>query len=104
MFGTIGHAKMKPGSESQMQSLMDEWKRDIRPKIAGGFISLGGFKAGTPNEMVFVGLAQDENTYRALANMPEQDAWFRKMMAFVDGDVTWEDVQMEVYESVPPTA
>jgi hypothetical protein len=26
------------------------------------------------------------------------------MMELVDGDVTWEDVQMEVYQSVEPTA
>jgi hypothetical protein len=104
MFGTIGHARMKPGSESSMQALMDDWERDIRPKIKGGFVSIAGSKAGKPNETVFIALAQDEQTYRSLANMPEQDAWFRRMMDMVDGDVTWEDVQMEVYESVQPTA
>jgi hypothetical protein len=103
MFGTIGHAKMKPGSEGQMRALMEEWNRDIRPKIAGGMVSISGFKAGMPNDTVFIGLAQDEQTYRSLASLPEQDAWFHKMMALVDGDVSWEDVQMEVYESVQPT-
>jgi hypothetical protein len=104
MFGTIGHAKMKPGSEGKMQTLMEEWERDVRPQIPGSFVSIAGFKAGMPNETVFLGLAQDEQTYRALANMPEQDAWFHKMMELVEGEVTWEDVEMEVFHSAQPTA
>jgi hypothetical protein len=104
MFGTIGHARLKPGGEAQMQALMEDWKANIRPKIPGGFVSTAGFKAGMPNEMVFLALAQDEATYRGLANMPEQDAWFRKISELLESDVTWEDVQMDVYESVQPTA
>jgi len=103
MFGTIGHAHVKPGSESQMQALMDDWKTNIRPKIPGGFVSIAGFRAGSSTDMVFLALAQDESTYRNLANLPEQDAWFRKMSALMEGDVSWEDVQMDVFESVPPT-
>jgi hypothetical protein len=104
MFGTIGHARMKPGYETKMQGLMEEWERDIRPKIPGGFVSIAGSKSGMPNESVFLALAQDEQTYRSLANMPEQDAWYRKMAELVEGEVTWEDVQMDVFESVQPTA
>jgi len=104
MFGTIGHARLKPGSESQMRALMEDWEANIRPKIPGGFLSTAGFKAGSMNDMVFLALAQDEATYRGLADMPEQDAWFQKMSELIDGDVTWEDVQMEVYESTPATA
>jgi hypothetical protein len=40
-------------------------------------------------------LFQDEETYRNLAANPEQDAWFRKMMELTEGDVTWEDVQID---------
>src|SRR3954451_16542591 len=95
MFGTIGHGKMKPGNEAKMQELMDDWKANIRPKIPGGFLNTAGFKAGSTSDMVFVALAQDEATYRGLANLPEQDAWFQKMSEMVDGDITWEDVQMD---------
>jgi hypothetical protein len=104
MFGTIGHARLKPGSEGKMQMLMDEWERDIKPKIPGAFVSISGFKAGMPNESVFLALAQDEQTYRSLANMPEQDAWYRKMAELVEGDVTWEDVEMDEIRGMEPTA
>ena len=42
---------------------------------------------GNPTELVFVALAQDKATYQQLAEMPEQDAWFRRLAEHVDGDV-----------------
>jgi hypothetical protein len=45
---------------------------------------------------MFIALAQDETTYRALAEMPEQHAFFERMSALVDGDIRWEDIEMEV--------
>jgi hypothetical protein len=38
---------------------------------------------------------QDKATYQQLAAMPEQDAWYRRMTEHLDGDVQWEDVEME---------
>jgi hypothetical protein len=46
--------------------------------------------------MVFVALMQDEATYRALADDPRQDAWYRRMLELTDGDIRWEDVEMEI--------
>lgn len=96
MFGTIGHARLKPGSEEKMRALMDEWKQTIRPTIPGGILELTGKAAGNPDEMVFVALMQDETTYRALADDPRQDAWFRRMSELVEGEVRWEDVELEI--------
>jgi hypothetical protein len=96
MFGTIGHARLKPGSVEKMQALMEEWKRTIRPTIPGSILELTGNAAGKPGEMVFVALMQDEATYRALADDPRQDAWFRRMLELTDGEVRWEDVEMEI--------
>ena len=74
---------------------MDDWTATIRPQIPGSFVNLVGNAAGRPDELVFVALARDEATYRALAAMPEQDAWFRRMLELVEGDVRWEDVELE---------
>jgi hypothetical protein len=95
MFGTIGHAKLKPGARANVDALMADWNANIRPKIPGTFVNLVGAVAGNPSLCVFVALAQDEATYRKLANLPEQDAWFQRFAANVDGDVQWEDVEME---------
>jgi len=96
MFGTIGHARMKPGRTDAMRQLSEEWERTMRPSIPGPVISLTGFKAGSPDEAVFVALMQDEQTYRALASNPKQDEWYRRMLENMEGDITWEDVEMEV--------
>ncbi len=96
MFGTIGHARPKPGHEDQLAALLEEWRREIRPTIPGGFLSLNGHAAGQPNEQIFVGLAQDEAAYRALAESPIQDAWFRKLMEHMEGEPRWEDVELEI--------
>jgi len=44
---------------------------------------------------VFVALAQDQATYRRLADMPEQDAWYRQLLEHIEQEPTWEDVELE---------
>jgi antibiotic biosynthesis monooxygenase (ABM) superfamily enzyme len=96
MFGTIGHVRLKAGATPDFTALMDEWKRTIRPQIPGHFMELMGSVSGDPDQIVFVALAQDEATYRALAQNPDQHAWFERMQAFAEGDVIWEDVTLEM--------
>ena len=96
MFGTIGHVRPKPGPEEQLELLMHEWRREIRPKVPGSVLSLVGRPKDRPDEMVFVALMQDEATYRNLAATPEQDAWFRRLVEHTEGEPTWEDVEMTI--------
>jgi hypothetical protein len=98
MFGTIGHARVKAGHMDQFTSLMEDWEKEIRPSIPGDFISIGGSPKDRPDEVVFVALAEDEPTYRALAASPTQDAFYRRMLEHLEGDVSWEDVQMEFFD------
>ena len=95
MFGTIGHARLKSGRQSQLDALNQEWQQTIRPKIPGEVVQLIGYRDGQPEELVFVALMQDKATYQQLAAMPEQDAWYRRMIDLLEGDVRWEDVEME---------
>ena len=96
MFGTIGHVRLKSGNEAALKSLMDEWKQTIRPQIPGSVFELAGTSVSRPGETVFIALMQDEATYRALANNSDQDAWFRRMLELAEGDVEWEDVNLEI--------
>jgi hypothetical protein len=99
MFGTIGHARLKAGRQSQLEALMQEWSQTIRPLVPGEFVQLVGHADGQPEELVFVALAQDKATYQRLAELPEQDAWFRRFADHVEGEVRWEDVAMELIPS-----
>ncbi len=94
MFGTIGHVRVKPGHDTAILQLQDEWERTIRPTIPGAFVSLFGQPKGRSDEVVFIALAQDEPTYRALAASPAQDAWYRRLMEHCQGEPVWEDVEM----------
>ncbi len=95
MFGTIAHATLKPGQQAKLDTMMEEWKRDIRPKVPGAFVELIGHRAGQPDQVVFVALAQDEATYRQMAEMPEQHQFYLRFNEVFTGEPTWEDVEME---------
>jgi hypothetical protein len=95
MFGTIGHARLKAGEQAQLDALTQEWRETIRPQIPGEVVQLVGHADGQPEELVFVALVQDKATYQQMAAMPEQDAWYRRMTEHLEGDVRWEDVEME---------
>ena len=94
MFGTIAHATLQPGKQAALDALMADWKRDIPPKIPGAFLELLGHQAGKPDHVVFVALAQDEETYRNLAALPEQHAFYLRFNEVFTGEPTWEDVEM----------
>ena len=94
MFGTIAHATLKPGQEGKLQTMLEDWKRDILPKLPGTFIQVTGHQAGKPDQIVFVALAQDEATYRKLAEMPEQHQFYLRFNEVFTGEPTWEDVEM----------
>ena len=98
MFGTIAHATLKPGQEGKLEEFMADWQRDILPKIPGTFIQLTGHQAGKPDQIVFVALAQDEATYRKLAEMPEQHQFYLRFNEVFTEEPTWEDVAMDVHK------
>ena len=41
MFGTIGHARPKPGHGAQFDALNAEWEQTIRPMIPRGHVRVG---------------------------------------------------------------
>jgi hypothetical protein len=95
MFGTIGRSTIKPGQQAQLDQLMEDWRREIRPKIPGPVVELIGHRAGQPEQVVFIVLTQDEATYRRMAEMPEQHQFFLRAKEVMGGEPAWEDVEME---------
>lgn len=95
MFGTIGHATVKPGQKAQLEALMEDWKRKIRPTIPGSVCEVIGHRAGQPDQIVFLVLMQDEATYRNLADKPEQHQFYLRLTETLTSEPTWEDVEME---------
>lgn len=96
MFGTIGRARPKPGMESKFDALQDMWKQTVRPKVPGSFLELVGHPKDRPDEVLFIALAQDEATYRQLAELPEQHEFFTRMVDLLEAPPTWEDVELDI--------
>jgi hypothetical protein len=96
MFGTIAHATLKSGQRQRLDEFMEEWRRDIRPKVPGSFLELVGHRAGNPDQVVFVALARDDDAYRRLAAMPEQHEFYLRFNEVFTGEPTWEDVELDI--------
>ena len=91
MYGSIFRMRVKPDSEQKLIDLMEEWERDIRPNVAG---VRGGYVLkpdNARNELIGVAVFEDQDSYRANAASPEQDAWYRKMRELLESDPEWED-------------
>ncbi|MBA2468481.1 MAG: hypothetical protein H0V37_03655 [Chloroflexia bacterium] len=95
MFGTIGHIRVRDGHEPALNELMEDWSVAIRPRVPGSFLQLYGRSVDRPGETVFVALAENEATYRQLAELPEQDAWYRRLLEHIEREPEWEDVELD---------
>ncbi|MBI4299206.1 MAG: antibiotic biosynthesis monooxygenase [Chloroflexi bacterium] len=91
MYGSIFRMKVKPGQEQKVIDLFNEWDKVERPKVKGaiaGYVMKPDSKSG---ELIGVAVFQDKASYRANAERPEQDRWFRKMREHLQADPQWED-------------
>lgn len=91
MYGSIFRMKVKEGAENRIAELMEEWERDVRPDVPG---ALGGYLMKPDNangELVGVAVFEDRESYRANAESPKQDEWYRKMRDQLEDDPAWED-------------
>lgn len=91
MYGTLFHMQVKAGQESKVLDLFKEWERDRRPKAKGAVSGLLMRPDGKPWQLVGVAVFSSKETYRANADAPEQDRWFRRLRELLVADPTWED-------------
>jgi hypothetical protein len=99
MFGTIGHFKPRAGHEDQVRDLFAEWVQTQRPTLPGLVVGLVGKPINRPDEIMEVVLMQDEETYRALAASPAQDAWYQRLMEHLSAEPTWDDIAWEGFQA-----
>lgn len=85
MFGTIFRMRVKPGMKDEAVRAMMEDDRRI-----DGFVSSYRYDTGG-DELWGVAVFRDEATYRANANDPEQDKWYRRIREYLEADPEWHD-------------
>jgi quinol monooxygenase YgiN len=90
-YGTVAHMRVKPGHEQQLQQMNEEFDRE-RGRSVRGFLASYVFKTDRdPNEFVLVAVFSDRDTYRANAEDPEQDRWYRQLREHLEADPEWTD-------------
>jgi quinol monooxygenase YgiN len=88
MYGTIARMRLKPGQEGAMQEMMREYETLNVP----GYVSSTVYKMDADsNEFYMTVLFEDQASYRANAESPEQNGRYQKMREMLEGEPEWHD-------------
>ena len=95
MYGTVARMRVKAGQRQALLNIMEEWNRERRPKVKGAQTSYILFSDSDPNQAILMAIFDDKDTYRANADDPEQDKWFRQFRELLEADPEWEDGEIQ---------
>ena len=91
MYGTVAKMRLKPNHEEHVQALNDEFAAERGRRISGYVGSYVFRPDNNPGQLILVAIFSDRETYRANADDPEQDRWYRRMREHLDADPEWTD-------------
>lgn len=91
MFGTVFRMRPRPGREAAVEEQLRRWERERRPVVAGVTASYLFKLRDHPGELIGVAVFDSEAHYRANAEDPEQDRWYRDLRALLEADPEWND-------------
>jgi hypothetical protein len=96
MYGTIARVKVKPGQEQAFREFQDRWWQERAPQIKG---ARSGYVCkpvnGPADELLMIAIFDDQQTYTANANDPEQDRWYQEFRSHLAADPEWTDVEIQ---------
>lgn len=97
MYGTVARVRLKPGTESAMLALMDEFIARQVP----GFVTHYIYRMDKdPNEFITVVIFTSKEAYFANANSSEQNDMYNRMVQLSAGELEWNDGEI----IFPPSA
>jgi hypothetical protein len=92
MYGTVAHLKTKPGA-------IESFKR-MEMRHPKGFVASYVYQLDSdPSELMMVAIFEDEASYRANAESPEQDREYRDFRSYLTADPEWHDGEV-IFEEV----
>lgn len=95
MFVTVFTFHARPGAQDAVVALFDEWQRDRQPS-AKGYVSGELLRdAHDPASFISVARFESEHALRAQAETPEQDVWYRKLVALSEREPVFTDCEVE---------
>ena len=88
MYGTVARFRVKSGMEQKMKESFEDFRSANVPGSIGEIV----YKMDSnPDEYYMAVFFKDKEAYVANAENPEQDARYRKMLEFMDGEPEWND-------------
>lgn len=99
MYGTVCRFYAKPGMESQLLALSQEFDNLAIPGSIGEYVYR---MDNDPNEYYLVVIFESEEAYRRNAASPEQDARYRKIRELMATDPEWHDGTIVYASSTTP--
>ena len=91
MYGSIFRMKVKSGQEQRVVDLLDEWSRNVKPKVDGAIGGLLLKPDGTSGLLLGAAVFRDKAAYVANADIPGQDKWYQRLRKLLEDDPQWED-------------
>lgn len=91
MYGTIFRLRPQAGREADVVALMEEWGQSRGTQVQGSRATYLLKSERRPGELIGVAVFDDQATYQANAEDPEQDAWYRRLRETLEEDPVWED-------------
>lgn len=84
MFVTVSTYKAKVGEEDAIIALHEDWQRYQRPR-ARGYLSGELLRNGEASrEFIAIMRFESRESAQALANDPEQEAWYRRVVSLME--------------------
>jgi hypothetical protein len=91
MYGTLARMRIRPGSETAIQDLEREWHRTRGSAVRGAGPTYVLAPDGDTSTRWLVAIFADEASYKANADDPAQDAWYRRLREHLLEDPEWID-------------
>lgn len=87
MFGTVARMRVKPGGDTMLMA----WSRALLGNIKGHVSSTVYRSTDDPNVIWIAVVFEDEASYRANAESPEQHRRWQQMRSVLEADPDWFD-------------
>lgn len=93
MYGTIARLHPAEGRKREIEALMDGWRRDRgnAPGLVASYLQWPDDDPEGRPTVFLIAIFEDVQSYRANADDPAQDEWYRKLRAALEDDPEWTD-------------
>jgi quinol monooxygenase YgiN len=94
MYGTVAKLKVKPGGLDELKN----WAPDGDERDRGAVAIYAFQMDGDPKEVYTVAIFESKEAYVANAESPEQDARYRQMLKWLEGEPEWHDGEVVYHQ------